>query len=57
MKEAANIQSSNCALKEFEPRFNRRFTVFEPQPPGSDEIETLLRRWLTTEGAINSKIG
>jgi len=44
--------TSNCALKDFEPRFSSRFTVFELQPPSSDEIETLLRRWLTTEGAI-----
>ena len=44
--------TSNCALKDFEPRFSSRFTVFELQPPNSDEIETLLRRWLTTEGAI-----
>ena len=26
--------------------------MFELQPPSSDEIETLLRRWLKTEGAI-----
>jgi len=44
--------TSNCALKDFEPRFSSRFTVFELQPPNSDEIETLLRRWLQTEGAI-----
>ena len=44
--------TSNCALKDFEPRFSSRFTVFELQSPNSDEIETLLRRWLTTEGAI-----
>ena len=44
--------TSNCALKDFEPRFSSRFTVFELQPPTSDEIETLLRRWLKTEGAI-----
>jgi len=44
--------TSNCALKDFEPRFSSRFTVFELQSPSSDEIETLLRRWLTTEGAI-----
>ena len=44
--------TSNCALKDFEPRFSSRFTVFELQPPSSDEIETLLSRWLTTGGAI-----
>ena len=44
--------TSNCALKDFEPRFSSRFTVFELQPPSSDEIETLLRRWLTNAGAI-----
>jgi len=44
--------TSNCALKDFEPRFSSRFTVFELQPPSSDEIETLLCRWLQTEGAI-----
>ena len=44
--------TSNCALKDFEPRFSSRFTVFELQPLSSDEIETLLRRWLTNAGAI-----
>ena len=26
--------------------------MFELQPPSSDEIETLLRRWIKTESAI-----
>jgi replication-associated recombination protein RarA len=44
--------TSNCQLKEFEPRFASRFTVFELQPPTSQEIETLLTRWLRTREAI-----
>ena len=46
------ICTSNCPLKEFEPRFSSRFTVFEMQPPTSAEIETLLRRWLKHPEAI-----
>ncbi len=44
--------TSNCSLKEFEPRFSSRFTVFELQPPASTEIETLLGRWLRHPEAI-----
>ena len=44
--------TSNCQLKEFEPRFSSRFTVFELQPPAAEEIETLLRRWLADAAAI-----
>ena len=46
------ICTSNCQLKEFEPRFSSRFTVFELQPPTQEEIETLLRRWLKHGEAI-----
>jgi DNA polymerase III delta prime subunit len=46
------VCTSNCQLKEFEPRFSSRFTVFELQPPTSDEVAGLLRRWLKTEAAV-----
>jgi hypothetical protein len=44
--------TSNCQLKDFEPRFSSRFNVFELQPPTAQEIETLLGRWLKTPQAI-----
>jgi len=46
------VCTSNCKLNEFEPRFSSRFTVFELQPPTSDEVAGLLRRWLKTEAAV-----
>jgi len=46
------VCTSNCQLKEFEPRFSSRFTVFELQPPTGDEVAGLLRRWLKTEAAV-----
>ena len=41
--------TSNCQLKEFEPRFQSRFTVFELSAPTNPEIETFLRRWLPAD--------
>ena len=46
------IATSNCAIKDFEPRFSSRFHVFELQPPTNSEIEILLGRWLTHPAAI-----
>ena len=44
--------TSNCQLKDFEPRFSSRFNVFELQAPAAHEIATLLGRWLKDPRAI-----
>jgi DNA polymerase III delta prime subunit len=46
------VCTSNCKISEFEPRFSSRFTVLELQPPSSEEVAGLLRRWIKTEAAI-----
>lgn len=51
-KGVVMVCTSNCKLNEFEPRFCSRFVQFELQPPSSDEVATLLRRWLRSEQAI-----
>ena len=45
--------TSNCKIKDFEPRFQSRFQVFEMKPPSQEEIATLLRKWIpNNEAAI-----
>jgi DNA polymerase III delta prime subunit len=44
--------TSNCQLKDFEPRFSSRFNVFELQPPAMEEIQALLARFLKHPQAI-----
>jgi len=44
--------TSNCKISEFEPRFSSRFTVFELQPPTTNEVAGLLKRWIHDEEAI-----
>lgn len=43
--------TSNCQLKDFEPRFSSRFNVFELQPPTSGEIATFLGKWINHPAA------
>lgn len=45
--------TSNCSLKDFEPRFSSRFNVFELQPPTAREIEALLTRWVRDKAAVS----
>ena len=42
----ACIATSNCKVKDFEVRFQRRFTVCEIEPPSEKDILTMLQlRW------------
>ena len=42
----AVICTSNCSVKQLEPRFHRRFQVIELQPPSNEEVEAfLLNHW------------
>ena len=47
----AVVCTSNCKLKEFEPRFQSRFQVFEIIPPSSEEIERLLCDYIDARNA------
>jgi len=44
--------TSNCKLRDFEERFQTRFQAFEIAPPSTEEIVTLLRRYLPDEPEI-----
>jgi replication-associated recombination protein RarA len=40
------VCTSNCRLKDFEARFQTRFTVLEFAPPHADEVETFLAHFI-----------
>ena len=40
------VCTSNCKLREFEPRFQTRFTVMEFEPPKQAEVETFLKNFI-----------
>jgi replication-associated recombination protein RarA len=40
------VCTSNCRLKEFEPRFQTRFTVLEFMPPDQKEVEAFLAHFI-----------
>ncbi len=44
--------TSNCKLRDFEERFQTRFQAFEIAPPNTEEIVSLLRRYLPDEPEI-----
>lgn len=44
--------TSNCKLRDFEERFQTRFQAFEIAPPTTEEIVSLLRRYLPDEPEI-----
>ncbi|PWU21772.1 MAG: hypothetical protein C5B50_01040 [Verrucomicrobia bacterium] len=43
----AVICTSNCKVDDFQKRFQTRFKIYDVEPPQPQEIENLLRRWLT----------
>lgn len=47
----AVICTSNCKIKDFEPRFQSRFQAFELIPPTTEEIETLLLNYIDPANA------
>ena len=44
--------TSNCKLRDFEERFQTRFQAFEIAPPTTEEIVSLLRRYLPDEPEV-----
>lgn len=44
--------TSNCKLRDFEERFQTRFQAFEIAPPTTEEIISLLRRYLPDEPEV-----
>lgn len=44
--------TSNCKLRDFEERFQTRFQAFEIAAPATEEIVSLLRRYLPDEPEI-----
>ena len=44
--------TSNCKLRDFEERFQTRFQAFELAPPTTEEIVSLLRRYLPDEPEV-----
>jgi hypothetical protein len=51
-KRIAIACTSNCKLRDFEERFQTRFLVFEIAPPSTEEIITLLHRYLPNEPEV-----
>lgn len=51
-KGVAVACTSNCKLRDFEERFQTRFQAFEIAPPATEEIITLLRRYLPDEPEV-----
>jgi replication-associated recombination protein RarA len=48
----AIARTSNCKLRDFEERFQTRFQAFEIAQPATEEIVSLLRRYLPHEPEI-----
>jgi replication-associated recombination protein RarA len=48
----AVVCTSNCKLRDFEERFQTRFQAFEIAPPTTEEIISLLRRYLPDEPEV-----
>jgi len=49
----AIIGTSNKELKDFDPRFQSRFQVFQLKPPGADQIAWLLKKFGLRKDDIN----
>jgi replication-associated recombination protein RarA len=50
----AVVCTSNCKLEEFKKRFQTRFKIYEVEPPTPQEIQMLLRKFLTNPMHINN---
>lgn len=48
------VCTSNCKLREFEPRFQTRFTVMEFEPPTQPEVEKFLAHFIPNPEDISS---